>query len=244
MDLPEIFQNATTTQSKLKAREWSEFLTRNKFDFSLVEKIDFASPTPTITDKKGNKFCIDFINDKKNYHKKKLSIKNELLSKALGGGKHGLNVLDLSAGLGIDAVFLAQLGYQVTAIERNPLIYLCLQTATEQMLELNVKFVHDEAIRFLQHNTSSGQQKFDVIYFDPMFPEKVKSALPRQEMVFFKKMVGADDDAATVVEAALKAPNIKRVVVKRPLKAPPVIQKPSGSLKGKLVRFDVYGAEK
>lgn len=244
MDLPEIFQNATTTQSKLKAREWHDFLTRNKFDLSLIKKIDFATPAPTITDKKNNKFSIDFINDKKNYHKRKLSIKNELLSKALGGGKLGLNVLDLSAGLGIDSVFLAQLGYNVTAIERNPLIYLCLSSALSQVLELNLKIVHDDALKFLQHNTSMNQQKFDVIYFDPMFPEKAKSALPRQEMVFFKQLVGADDDAASVVEAALKMPNIKRLVVKRPLKAPSLFQKPSGSLRGKLVRFDIYGVEK
>ncbi|MCC2678297.1 MAG: hypothetical protein K0R29_873 [Pseudobdellovibrio sp.] len=244
MELPELFQNATTTQSKNTARDWHDFLTRNRFDFSQIEKIDFATPAPTITDKKNNKFCIDFINDKKNYHKKKLSIKSELLSKALGGGKLGLNVLDLSAGLGIDTVFLAQLGYHVTAIERNPLIYLCLQHASEQMLEMNIKVIYDEATKFLKHNTSANQQKFDVIYFDPMFPEKTKSALPRQEMVFFKKMVGSDEDAGQVLEEALKTPNIKRVVVKRPLKAPPLLQKPSGSLKGKLVRFDIYGVEK
>ena len=76
-----------------------------------------------------------------------------------------------------------------------------------------------------------------------LFPEKEKSALPRQEMVFFKSLVGADEDAAIVLTKALKLSGIKRVVVKRPLKAPVLYGKPSGSLKGKLIRFDIYGVQ-
>ena len=81
----------------------------------------------------------------------------------------------------------------------------------------------------------------DVIYFDPMFPEKTKSALPRQEMVFFKALVGTDEDGSEVLKATLKLKKIKRVVVKRPLKAPVLGLKPTGEIKGKLIRFDIYG---
>lgn len=250
MGLPNLFYNKENAQEK--AKDWYNFLTKNKFDFTQIEKIDFGEDAPIITDRNKNKFCIDFINDRQNYHKKKLSIKNELLSKALGAGKQGLRVLDLSAGLGIDAVFLAQLGYEVTAIERNPLIYLCLNNAAELATknpsgtrQCNPKFLFGNSLDYLKHNTSkAGVICFDVIYFDPMFPEKTKSALPRQEMVFFKNLVGADEDAAAILAQALKTPGIKRIAVKRPLKAPPLKEKPSGSLSGKLVRFDIYGVEK
>jgi 16S rRNA (guanine1516-N2)-methyltransferase len=246
-----VFQNVKTPEAFKKAQQWQKFLSENNFEFEQIEKIDMSGAVPVIYDKKNNKFSIDFVNDKKNYHKKKLSIKNEILSKALGAGKTGLKVLDLSAGLATDAVFLAQLGYDIVAVERNPLIYLCLEDALKFLkaheeasnestdARLKLRFHFADAQSFLKNKNFEA----DVIYFDPMFPEKAKSALPRQEMVFFKGLVGADDDAANVLQAALKA-KVKRVVVKRPVKAPVLGEKPSGSLKGKLVRFDIYGVEK
>jgi 16S rRNA (guanine1516-N2)-methyltransferase len=251
VNLSPVFHNADSAEAVQKAQEWQKFLKSNNFDFSQIEKIDLGGLTPVIYDKKKNKFSIDFVEDKKNYHKNKLSIKNEMLSKALGAGKHGLHVLDLSAGLATDAVFLAQLGYEVTAVERNALIYLCLQDALKNLQQYeNENLISEEKrlklqFRFADAESFLKEKKFkaDVIYFDPMFPEKGKSALPRQEMVFFKGLVGADEDAAEVLRAALKA-SVKRVAVKRSLKAPVLAEKPSGSLKGKLVRFDIYGVEK
>ena len=204
----------------------------------MIENIDMKQPCPAIYDKAGNKFCIDFINNKTNYHKKKSGLKTELLSKALGGGKHGFKVLDLTAGLGIDAVFLAQMGYKVTALERNPLIYLALRHANQQLAApMNLGFEFAEAADYLK----STCEEFDIIYFDPMFPEKNKSALPRQEMVFFKNLVGADEDASDVLKLAQQMRSLKRVTVKRPIKAPALLNNPLASLAGKLVRFDIYG---
>jgi 16S rRNA (guanine1516-N2)-methyltransferase len=162
------------------------------------------------------------------------------MSRALGSGKQGKRVLDLSAGLGIDAVFLAQLGYHVTAVERNPFIYIALKTALDHLTanyRSNLKFVFDQAQNFLQNNTC----EFDVCYFDPMFPSKTKAALPKQEMVFFKNLVGSDEDAATVLEIALSTKKFKRCVVKRPLSAEPLL-KPAGHIKGKIIRYDIYSS--
>lgn len=189
-------------------------------------------------DLSGNKFKIDFINDKKNYQKIKQSMKKELIARAMGSGRYGDKVLDLSAGLGIDSVFLAQLGFSVTALERNPLIYYALSEAQKQCSDLDVKFVFSEALEFLQNT----QEEFPVIYFDPMFPDKTKSALPRQEMVFFRQMVGADEDAAKVLETSIQRQGARRIVVKRPIKAPWLgDRKPQSSIAGKLIRFDIYG---
>ncbi len=233
---------ATTSDQEAKAAHWKNFLKQKKYVTDSIKRIDFSQEHPVVFDADGRKFVIDFINDRTNYHKKKLSLKNEILSKAVGGGRYGMRVLDLSAGLGIDAVFLAQLGYDVVAVERNPLIYLCLENALEtlkannSLLAAKLKFHFSSAQDFITEQSEA----FDVVYFDPMFPQKAKSALPRQEMVFFKNLVGSDDDATEVVRKVLNLKNIKRLAVKRPLAAPALLQ-PNGQIKGKLIRYDIYG---
>ncbi|MBC7743045.1 MAG: class I SAM-dependent methyltransferase [Bdellovibrionaceae bacterium] len=231
-----------TYESQQLALQWLQFLQHNNFNFENIKEINLTGKIPIIYDMAGNKFSIDFNENRINYHKKKSTIKSEILSRALGAGRAGLRVLDISAGLAIDTVFLAQLGYQVTALERNPLIFLALQRAYEQCTEgfkINIKFFHASAIYFL--NTNS--EIFDVIYFDPMFPEKTKSALPRQEMVFFKSLVGNDSDAVAVLKQCVRRKGLNRVVVKRPLKAPVLGLKPHSHVDGKLIRFDIYGVQ-
>lgn len=228
-DCPVALQN--------EARAWSQFLSENQFDFSTVRKIEFSEDTVLIFDQDGRKFHIDFMRDVQNYQRKKSGIKKELISRALGAGRAGMKVLDLSAGLGMDAVFLSQLGYHVTALERHPLVYLCLQRALQKKPNDKLRFVFSDAVQFLR---LQPQGLFKIIYFDPMFPDKKKSALPRQEMVFFREMVGDDGDAAQVLESALSYVGVERVVVKRPRKAPYLGIKPHSMIEGKLVRFDIY----
>ena len=80
----------------------------------------------------------------------------------------------------------------------------------------------------------------DVIYFDPIFPEKSKTALSRKSAILLRETVGDDLDAAEVFELALKVAK-KRVAVKRPLHAKTITDlKPSIVFAGKAVRFDVY----
>ena len=158
------------------AEHWKSFLSQH-YKSNLKIKVVFDSLIPTIFDSDLRKFKIDFMNDSENYKKIKSNITSEPLSRALGSGKKGLRVLDLSAGLGIDAVFLAQLGYEVTALERNPLLYLALSQAKNQCTDdfcKNINFVFTDAKTFLK----STENKFDICYFDPMFPQKKKSALP------------------------------------------------------------------
>lgn len=241
MDPLSLFRFKKNHESEKKSSAWVAFLEKHHFDFQQIQKIDFTEAHPKIYDLHGNKFCINFLEDRQNYHKKKLSMKKELLGRAMGGGRYGLKILDLSAGLAIDAVFLAQLGFEVTAVERNPLIYLALQEAASHLAEqFSIQFVFGRAQDFLQQST----QSFEVIYFDPMFPEKTKSALPRQEMVFFRSLVGADLDADDVLKLAINQNGVQRVAVKRPIKAPTLYKKPESQIEGKLVRFDIYGVER
>ena len=58
-------------------------------------------------------------------------------------------------------------------------------------------------------------------------------------MVFFRKLVGSDVDAKEILEFAIAKSGVKRIVVKRPIKAPALIQT-ANSIGGKLIRFDLY----
>lgn len=219
--------------------QWKIFLKPFEDSVNFIS-IEYNESSPLLLDEVRRKFQIDFQNDTTHYSKFKGGINSEPISRALGSGKLGQRVLDLSAGLGVDSVFLAQLGYQVTAIERNPFIYIALKTAWDHLTSNykdNLKFLFAEAQNFIQNNN----QEFDVCYFDPMFPAKTKSALPKQEMVFFKNLVGSDQDASSVLEMVLNSKKFKRCVVKRPLSAEPLL-KPAGNIKGKIIRYDIYSS--
>ena len=78
-----------------------------------------------------------------------------------------------------------------------------------------------------------------MIYYDPMYPSKKKSALPRKEMRIFKEIVGEDRDSDLFFNWAIKTAT-DRVVIKRPLDAPFIGREPHASYKGKSTRYDMY----
>jgi 16S rRNA (guanine1516-N2)-methyltransferase len=83
-----------------------------------------------------------------------------------------------------------------------------------------------------------------VIYLDPMFPHRDKSALVKKEMRLFRPFVGDDLDAPALLQAALVLAS-HRVVVKRPRKAPIIDGgKPAYALEGKSSRYDIYPLKK
>ncbi len=163
------------------------------------------------------------------------AIKKELLIKAVGlKPKQLLTVLDLTAGLGRDAYLLHCAGCQVQLIERSPIIAALLKENLRNVnCELPLMVVDAKDYLLLD-------PIFDVIYFDPIFPEKTKTALAKKESRFLREIVGDDLDAEEVFLLALTKAK-KRVVVKRPKLAPPIAnKKPDIVFAGKSVRFDVY----
>ena len=87
---------------------------------------------------------------------------------------------------------------------------------------------------------NASAEKPDVVFLDPMFPEKRKNAAPKKEMAAFHFLVGADADADALLPLALQVAQ-RRVVVKRPRHAPVLAGvKPSLVLEGESTRFDIY----
>jgi 16S rRNA (guanine1516-N2)-methyltransferase len=153
-------------------------------------------------------------------------------------------ILDLTAGLGRDAFVLASLGCQVTMLERNPVIAVLLEDGLRRAVEdpeigpwvsERLQLVHCDASEYL-----AASPETDVIYLDPMFPERKKSAQVKKEMQIFHDVVGDDEDAATLLEQAEGVAR-QRVVVKRPRLAEPLGQKQAPAcVTGKTTRYDIY----
>lgn len=183
---------------------------------------------------------IDFDRNHLDYERKGHRGKNELIAKALGVGKGAHRILDLSVGMGIDSVFLTQLGFSVVGVERSPVLYVLLKDAfakTQKEYLKSYELYFADSLEFLK--SQKGLIEVDSIYFDPMYPHKKKSALPKQEMVVFRDLVGHDADAGLVLREALTWP-VKRVVVKRPMQAEPLLPGVRHSYEGKVVRYDTY----
>ncbi|MBY0413673.1 MAG: class I SAM-dependent methyltransferase, partial [Bdellovibrionales bacterium] len=135
-------------------------------------------------------------------------------------------------GTGKDSLLIFYFGAKLTSFERNPAVYLLLKDALQRYpLEFNLVYGDASKIEY--------SERPEVIYYDPMYPTKKKSALPRKEMRIFKEMVGEDLDSKKFLEWALQTAT-ERVVVKRPLEAGPLIEKPTASYSGKSTRYDMY----
>ncbi|MBF7730618.1 class I SAM-dependent methyltransferase [Pseudomonas sp. N040] len=154
-------------------------------------------------------------------------------------------VLDATAGLGRDAFVLATLGCPVALIERQPLVAALLEDGLRRAaadaevapIVARMQLHGADAIELMQAWAGEPPQ---VIYLDPMFPHRDKSAQVKKEMRLFRPLVGADVDAPALLAAAL-ALATHRVVVKRPRKAPAVEGvKPAYALEGKSSRYDIY----
>ncbi len=150
-------------------------------------------------------------------------------------------LLDATGGFGDDAFALASLGASVTVLERSPIMHALLNDALEKAKKrelpgaLRMQLLHADALPFLEQCTTP----FDVIYLDPMYPDPDKRALVKKRCRAIRDLVGDDLDANALLSLALT--NSPRVVVKRPRLAPLLTdRKPSDSLLGKSIRFDLY----
>lgn len=198
---------------------------------------------------------VDFTAGAVDWRRKHGGGKNQLIAKAVGiKQKLRPSILDLTGGLGKDAFVLASLGCQVTLLERNPQVHEALVDGITRAREYARRGDHElMAIldRLTLHLTDSflylrdnGSVIHQVVYLDPMFPERKKTAAVKKDMVMLQAIVGTDDDSDQLLREALKA-GAHRVVVKRPKLAPPLAQLlPALVYRGSSSRFDVYLGKK
>ena len=78
----------------------------------------------------------------------------------------------------------------------------------------------------------------DVVYLDPMFPGRSKSAAVKKKFQFLHRLEMPCEDEMALLEAA-RAAHPRKIVIKRPVKGPHLAGvKPDYTLRGKAVRYD------
>ena len=187
---------------------------------------------------------VDFVDGAVGHRRKFGGGRGQDIAKAIGL-KHGFNphVLDATAGLGRDAFVLAALGCRLTLVERNPVVAALLADGLARArLNPDISDIAERMTLIHQSSTQDMPQlaDVDVVYLDPMYPHKEKSAQIKKEMRVFQHLVGADQDADQLLAPALALAEY-RVVVKRPTYANYLAEKkPATEVKMKKNRFDIY----
>ena len=185
---------------------------------------------------------VDFVGGAMQYRVKHGGGFGQAVAKACGLSPSVLpKVLDMTAGLGRDGFVLASLGSEVTLVERQPIVHALLADGLKRASVSEDAQAIAQRLSLVKADASElALQPFEVVYLDPMFPERKKSAAVKKEMTAFHQLVGTDDDADMLLTKALELAS-HRVVVKRPKGAPFLAnRKPSQSLTGKSGRFDIY----
>ena len=197
---------------------------------------------------------IDFLNGPLAHRQQFGGGRGQAIAKAMGL-KSGITpvILDATAGLAGDAFVLASLGCPITLIERSPIIFALIADAAERaslsekfqnILEHGFTIINADASDFISQQLAKNNPKPDVIYIDPMYPDRKKSALVKKDMQILQRLHANNDTSSKLFENALLYAK-KRVVVKRPLHAETISQKvPNTCIKSKKTRYDIYTLEK
>eukprot|EP01041_Mallomonas_annulata_P010578 gene10578-22072_t len=197
-------------------------------------------------------FSIDFLDPKSVRRQQRAS--TELICKAMGklSGNPGM-IWDLTAGLGRDSTLLVSYGWRVHLFERNPILGVLLEDAIQRIIS-GIPLISDrmeltqmDAISYKQSLTHVSDDKPYAVYLDPMYAPNFigKDAKVKKETQILHHIIGNDeglDDAnnKNLFEFALNNAE-SRVVVKRPLRSPPLAGAiPHSSIMGSSQRFDVY----
>nr|WP_238791200.1 class I SAM-dependent methyltransferase [Snodgrassella sp. ESL0253] len=171
----------------------------------------------------------------------------ELLARAVQAKNQPL-VWDATGGLGRDAFVMASLGLEVVVFEHNPYVYALLADGLQRALadEQTTSIAQRISLYYGSIILLQTEQKQiplpAVVYLDPMYPQKQKSAAVKKEMAYFHELLGtadANNDKALLLAAQKFAQ--KRVVVKRPANGVVLAEKtPAFQYLGKTTRFDGY----
>lgn len=193
--------------------------------------------------KKPVRFCVDFTQAKTSYRAQKTS--TELLIRAVKIQKKlPFAVVDGTGGLGRDAFLLAAAGCRVDVFEKNKIVGALFEDGLRRgkrhphYAEVLERITLHKVDMITHLNTFIPKPM--VIYLDPMFPKRTKSAKVKQDMQILQRIIQDSDDEKQLFKAAWDA-GPHKIVVKRPIKEHPVADlKPSYRVKGKAIRFDVY----
>jgi len=210
-------------------------------DLELAREVDGLHLTWNRALEKPLKFHLDFeklVRHQRSFPAPKQGAFNQAL------GKKTKSVIDATGGWAGDAMLMCMQGYQVTIIERLPIMVALIKDALLRLAEsdwavsnaiVTPVVLSGDAATLLPELSAQGE----CVYLDPMFPEKKKKkSASNKQMQLLQWLAGADSDANNV--AAIANQYFSRLAVKRPDHAEPLLAKPSTQFSSKLVHYDVY----
>jgi 16S rRNA (guanine1516-N2)-methyltransferase len=194
--------------------------------------------------KKISPLVFDWTQSWKKARRERPQLRNGTFGKALGQKLSSIHLLDTTCGAGEDSLKALALDCRVTAVERSPILAaLVLDAIHRARQEREFNALLDEKFTFIFSDARdvmlAQPADFDVIYVDPMFPEKRKSAASMIKMRVFHMIVGDDLDAHQTVAKALEM-NAQRLIIKRPLRGEALWPEPTHSFRGSSTRYDMY----
>ena len=172
-----------------------------------------------------------------------INFNDPLLTRCLKGLPDQFLALDATAGFGKDALEIAKNPKckSLLLIEREKWLFYLLQEGINNatgndLLQLINKFSAENTDSF-KHLTKT-RNKYDLIYIDPMFSGVGKSKAKRTIQAL--RDLTQETDTEGLLNLAIKKA-LKRVIVKRHKNSTYLEDlKPSHSIKGKVVRYDIY----
>lgn len=152
--------------------------------------------------------------------------------------------VDVTAGLGEDSLLLAAAGFDVWMYELDPVIAALLRDAMRRAEEIDELRESVRRCHLTQGDSIAALRSMreapDVVFLDPMFPERNKSALVKKKFQMLHQLERPCADEEELLGAALDA-GPRRIVIKRPVKGGYLAgRKPDYSLMGKAVRIDCF----
>lgn len=204
---------------------------------------------------------VDFL-DPALLYRLRTSGKRQGLGQALGLHKQPRpTVLDATAGLGRDALLMAHLGCDVLMLERSPFIHALLEDGLRRARAADGPTPIPAALARLQLQQAEAREWLaaveagtvaqpDIVYLDPMFPPRNKSAKVKKDIAMLQELLGSEDDFVSLLQAARRAAR-HRVVVKRPGAQGKKVETgeadvpaPGYTVPGKTAHFEVYLSSK
>ena len=151
--------------------------------------------------------------------------------------------VDAAAGMGEDSFLLAAAGYEVYLFERDRVIAALLGDALrragqDEQLRGIVGRMHLKEGDSIELMPQLGITP-EIVYLDPMFPPRKKSGLIHKKLQLIQKLEQPCADERELFDAAA-ALHPKKIIIKRPLNGALLAdRKPSYTVKGKAIRYDV-----
>lgn len=131
----------------------------------------------------------------------------------------GMSILDCTLGMGADALIASYMigsGGKITALEVNPFIYFIINDGLQrypfknEQLREAAKRIETVNVDYLSFLEGASDRSYDVVYFDPMFTERVIESTGIQSLGLFASY---EDLTKEAIQQAMRVAK-KRIILK------------------------------